>query len=138
MQFVAVLAAVFTARSVYQAENLVQVGFCGGDTAGILAANHVFHLVWQHQLDFPHDFFVLNHVYGDVWVDEAQHGIIYVDDVVDFDDVLFAQALGRNIHNQGNSIAGFIQSQPRKDSGAASCTNMVNYQAVFDGVYAEH
>ena len=73
MQFVAIFAAIFSARSVYQAENLVQVGFRGGDTAGILAANDVFHLVWKYKVDFPHDGFILHQIYGDVGVDEAQH-----------------------------------------------------------------
>lgn len=138
IQLVAVLAAVFGALPIHQSEHLAQVGLAGGDAAGILASNHVLHLFWQHQVNFLYNLLVLHHVYGDVRVDEAQHGIIYVDDVVYLDDVLLAQLPGRHVHNQGNPKVRLVQSQPRENAGAAARPNVVYHQTVLDGVYAEH
>ena len=63
----------------------VLFGAC--DAARVLAFYYVLNPFRQRQLNFALNLFVSDDVHCDVRVDHAQNRKIYVDDVIDFDNV---------------------------------------------------
>ena len=87
---VAVFALVEAFGAVGQNQSRFYVMFGLGYAAGIFAGENSLHAARQLHVDFADDFFVFNYVYADIRVNKAQNRIINVDDIINFDYVLFA------------------------------------------------
>ena len=70
--FFAVFAAVDFFFFVCQYEDVGEFLFDGSDTAGVLAFNDIVDFPGEYQFLFIYDFAVLDHIDGDVMVDEGQ------------------------------------------------------------------
>ena len=61
-----------------------------GDAAWVLAFEDALNAAWEFHVDFAYNLFIFDYVYADAWVDKAEHRIIDVDDVINFDDIFFS------------------------------------------------
>ena len=87
---VAVFALVEAFGAVGQNQSRFYVVLGLGYAAGIFTGENALNAGRQLHIDFADDFFVFNYVYADIRVNKAQNRVINVDDVINFDYVLFA------------------------------------------------
>ena len=85
---VAVLAAIGSLLLVHEMEHMVAVAFNGSDAARVLALDDVHHSLGYIQLHLLFDLAILNHIDGNVGVEQAEECVVDVDFIIDFDDVL--------------------------------------------------
>ena len=70
------------------------------DTAGILAFENSLYAARKFHIDFADNLLVFNYVYADAGIDKTKYRIINIDDVINFNDILFSRLFRRNILNQ--------------------------------------
>ena len=64
--------------------------FCLCDTARVLAFENSLNSARKFHIDFANNFFVFDYIYTDAWINKAEHRIINIDDIIDFDDIFFS------------------------------------------------
>jgi hypothetical protein len=77
---------------------------------------------------------VLDHIDGDVGVDIAQGVQVHVEVGVDLDDVLLAHFAAGGVFDDGNRAVQLVQLQEIVDSHALTGLDMVDHNAVFNGI----
>ena len=111
-------------------ENMRYVFFSGGDAAGIFAKNNTLHFFRQLELDFFLYLFILDNVYRNIGIDEAEDIEVDGNGIVDLDDILAAQIAGTGVYHKGHRIGRLVQAQPVKNTYALPGFNMINNNSV--------
>ena len=135
----AVLAAVYLALCVRQAEDMGQFLLDGGDAPGIVASDDILDLPGQRQLLLFHDLPVLDDIDGDIVVDKGQHvQIQHVDVAFHFQDVLFVHFVASGVLDDGYGAVQLVQLEMLVDFQAPSGLDVVQHEALFDFSYIQH
>jgi len=128
---VAILAAVGAFFFVHEMEDVREIVLHRGDAARVLATDDIFHSVRYLQLHFLNGFPVFDDVHRRIRVNQSQEIIVDVDDIVDFDDVLFAHLLAVSVADERNIIIGFVKVQIIEHLDAISGGNVVDDNTFF-------
>ena len=124
--FLTVFAAVDLFCRISQIEDVGQFLFDGGDAAGVVAVDHVFDLLGQHQILFVNDLPVLNYIDGDVVVDICQNvQIQHVDVAFHLQNIFFAHFFTAGIFDDGHGTVQLVQSQMLIDGQAFAGLDMI-------------
>ena len=130
----AVDAAVLALCSVGELEDGGQLLLGGGDAAGVLAVQNALQLQGQVQLLLLHGLAVSDDGDGDAGVHIAQSVGVQLDGGVDLDDVLAAHLLGGGVVDEGHHAVQAAQVQEVVDLLALTCGDVVDDDAVDDGI----
>ena len=130
----AVRAAVDSVLSVGKPEFMDDFLLGCGDAAGILAADDVFEGLRHVDAPLFHQRAVADEVHRDAGVHEAQHVEINGDVGIDLDDVLLAGAVADGVFDDGHGGVQGVEVQKLVDPHAPPGGDVVDDDAVLDGV----
>ena len=122
---IAVNAAVNLVFPVHKLEGVKDSLLYGSDAARVFALYHVLeglrklHVVLSFQLSVLYD------VYCDIAVDVTQHIEVKVDNLVDFDDVLFSVLGAVGVLDDCHAVVYLVKSKELINLHALSCLDMV-------------
>jgi hypothetical protein len=114
-----------------QPENMGDIAFGRSDTARIFAFQDIFHPVRQFQLVFFDDFLVSDDVDGNIGVNETQQIEIYVDMVIDFDEILLAHRGRGRVHHKSRRVMRLVKPQPVKNTNTLPGFDVINDDTVI-------
>ena len=130
----AVNAAVDAFFPVGEFEDLGQLLFGGGDAAGVGAADDAGDIFGDIQMLALDGFAVADDIDGHIRVNVADRVKIQIDDLVDFDDVLFAHFYAVRVLDDGDRTVQLRQIQDIIQRHALTGGDMVDDNAVIDGI----
>ena len=126
----AVFAAVNFFFRVCQEEDMIQSLLDRRDAAGIFAFDDVGELFRQMQHLFVYDLCVLDDIYGNVMIDEAEHiQVQHINRTFDLDNILFPHLIASRIFDDGHAAVHLIQLQIFVNGHAFSGLDMVENHA---------
>lgn len=99
---IAVQAAVSAGFAVGEYEYVGQLLLCRGDAAGVFALDDVCKLLGKGGMSLAYLFAVLDEVNCDFGIDKAENVEVYVDKLVDFDNIFSAALSAGGIFDDGN------------------------------------
>lgn len=130
----AVNAAVDAFFPVGEFEDLGQLLFGGGDAAGVGAADDAGDIFGDIQMLALDGFAVADDIDGHIRVNVADRVKIQIDDLIDFDDVLFAHFYTVRVLNDGHRTVQLRQIQNIIQRHTLTGGDMVDDNAVIDGI----
>ena len=125
MLCVAVSAAVNLVFLVHKLEGVDDFLLHGSDAARVFALYYIFKSLWKLHVVLSFQLSVLYDVYGDIAVYLAQYIEVKVDNLVDFDNVLFAVLGTVCILDDCHTIVYLVKSKEFINLHALSCLDMV-------------
>lgn len=125
MLCIAVNAAVNLVFPVHKLECMYDFLLNGSDAARVFALYYIFKSLWKLHVVLSFQLSVLYDVYGDIAVHIAQYIEVKVDNLVDFDYVLFAILGAVCVLDDCHAVVYLVKSKELINLHALSCLDMV-------------
>ena len=104
----------------------------GGYAARILAVDDVHHALRQSQMLTLEELAFLNNIHRDTRVDIAENIEVEIDDLTNLNNVFFAHLFAFCVLDHGNSAVEFVETKNVVDFHAATGSDVIEHNAVFD------
>lgn len=132
---VAVDAAIFGGFLICEHEDMLDLLLCGGYAARILAAHNVFDALGKLEITFFDYSAVMDNVHRCAGADNSEGTEVYVDLVGDLDYILRAVLTAACILDYRDLAVQRIEVELIIDLHRLACGDMIDYDAVDDGIY---